>query len=94
MWLRVSRFTDFKVDRHFLEGGLGQSQGLWLRVTCKGREKADCNHSRSIVTRPILIVLKNSLKCARRNRKEKRWSRVAAASCISPLKSNANLSYI
>jgi hypothetical protein len=91
MWLRASPFTDFKVDgRHLLGGGPRQLQVFWLQVTCNGREKADCNHARSIVTPPMHIGLKNSIKYE----VEKRWSRVVAASCIKPLKTTINLSCI
>jgi len=75
--------TDFKVDgSHLLGGGPGHLQGFWLQVTCKGREKADCYHSHSIVTQTMHIGLKNSVKCA----EEKYWSPVIAASCTKPLK--------
>jgi hypothetical protein len=78
MWLGASRYTHFKVDgRHLLEGGPGQSQGFRLQVTCKGREKADCNHSRSIVTQPMHVVLKNGIKCAKEKRGVVLWQRAA-----------------
>jgi hypothetical protein len=67
-----------------------QSRGFWLQVTCKGREKAGCNHSRSILTQRMHIGQKSSINRA----KEKRWSRVAAASCSNPLNTNTNLTYI